>query len=119
MAILSRIVGKFRPSLPSLFAAAAGVAVSLSAAGLTASWESRHAAAQSAIGLAHEFNIEIVAEGVETEGQQKFLLSAGCAYGQGYRFSRPVSAAQATALLRLGTIRLKRKSLRLVESSAA
>ena len=77
------------------------------------------AVVRAAIGLAHEFNIEIVAEGVETEGQEKLLLSAGCAYGQGYRFSRPVSAAQATALLRLGTIRLKPKSLRLVESSAA
>jgi diguanylate cyclase len=82
--------------------------------------DSRSAAVvRAAIGLAHELNIEIVAEGVETEGQENFLLSAGCAYGQGYRFSRPVSAAQATALLRLGTIRPKRKSLRLVESSAA
>ena len=77
------------------------------------------AVVRAAIGLAHELNIEIVAEGVETEGQEKFLLSAGCDYGQGYRFSRPVSAAQATALLRLGTIKPKRKSLRLVESSAA
>ena len=82
--------------------------------------DSRSAAVvRAAIGLAHELSIEIVAEGVETEGQEKFLLSAGCAYGQGYRFSRPVSAAQATALLRLGTIQPKRKSLRLVESSAA
>ena len=82
--------------------------------------DSRSAAVvRAAIGLAHELNIEIVAEGVETEGQEKFLLSAGCDYGQGYRFSRPVSAAQATALLRLGTIKPKRKSLRLVESSAA
>jgi diguanylate cyclase (GGDEF)-like protein len=82
--------------------------------------DSRSAAVvRAAIGLAHELNIEIVAEGVETEGQETFLLSAGCAYGQGYRFSRPVSAAQATALLRLGAIKPRRKSLRLVESSAA
>jgi diguanylate cyclase (GGDEF)-like protein len=77
------------------------------------------AVVRAAIGLAHELGIEVIAEGVETEGQEKFLLSAGCAYGQGYRFSRPVNAAQATALLRLGSIKPARKSLRLVESSAA
>jgi EAL domain-containing protein (putative c-di-GMP-specific phosphodiesterase class I) len=77
------------------------------------------AVVRAAIGLAHELGIEVIAEGVETEGQEKFLLSAGCAYGQGYRFSRPVDAAQATALLRLGSIKPARKSLRLVESSAA
>ena len=77
------------------------------------------AVVRAAIGLAHELGIEIIAEGVETEGQEKFLLSAGCAYGQGYRFSRPVNAEQATALLRLGSIKPPRKSLRLVESSAA
>ncbi len=82
--------------------------------------DSRSAAVvRAAIGLAHELGIEVIAEGVETEGQEKFLLSAGCAYGQGYRFSRPVDAAQATVLLRLGSIKPARKSLRLVESSAA
>ena len=79
----------------------------------------RRAVVRAAIGLAHELGIEIIAEGVETEGQEKFLLSAGCSYGQGYRFGRPVSAAQATALLRRGLIKPARKSLRLVESSAA
>ncbi len=77
------------------------------------------AVVRAAIGLAHELGIEVIAEGVETEGQEKFLLSAGCAYGQGYRFSKPVNAAQATALLRQGSIRPQRRSLRLVESSAA
>jgi len=82
--------------------------------------DSRSAAVvRAAIGLAHELGIEVIAEGIETEGQEKFLLSAGCAYGQGYRFSRPVAAAQATVLLRLGSIKPARKSLRLVESSAA
>ena len=44
------------------------------------------AVVRAAIGLAHELGIEIVAEGVETEGQEKFLLSADCSYGQGYRY---------------------------------
>jgi diguanylate cyclase len=74
---------------------------------------------RAAVRLAHELGIEIVAEGIETEGQAQFLLSAGCEYGQGYYFSKPVSAEHATALLRLGTIRPIQRSLRLVETTAA
>jgi EAL domain-containing protein (putative c-di-GMP-specific phosphodiesterase class I) len=74
---------------------------------------------RAAIRLAHELSIEIIAEGVETEGQEKFLLSAGCEYGQGYYFSRPVDAERATELLRSGTIKPDRRPLRLVESTAA
>jgi diguanylate cyclase len=77
------------------------------------------AVVRAAIGLAQELGIEIIAEGVETEGQEKFLLSAGCAYGQGYRFGWPVPAAEATAMLRHGSVNPVRKTLRLVESSAA
>ena len=77
------------------------------------------AVVRAAIGLAQELGIEIIAEGVETEGQEKFLLSAGCAFGQGYHFSWPVPAAEATAMLRHGSVKPVRKTLRLVESSAA
>jgi EAL domain-containing protein (putative c-di-GMP-specific phosphodiesterase class I) len=45
---------------------------------------------RTAVRLARELGIEIIAEGVETEGQAKFLISAGCEIGQGYYFSRPV-----------------------------
>jgi diguanylate cyclase len=74
---------------------------------------------RAAIRLAHELGIEIIAEGVETEGQEKFLLSAGCEHGQGYYFSRPVNAERATELLRARKIDPAGKSLRLVESTAA
>ena len=74
---------------------------------------------RAAVRLAHELGIETIAEGIETEGHAKFLLSAGCEYGQGYYFSKPVSAEHATALLRLGTIRPIQRSLRLVETTAA
>jgi hypothetical protein len=40
-----------------------------------------------------------IAEGGETEAQANFLLSADCAYAQGYYFSRPVNAERATELL--------------------
>jgi diguanylate cyclase len=70
---------------------------------------------RATIRLAHELDIEIIAEGVETEGQEQFLLSAGCERGQGYYFSRPVNAERATELLRAGRIRPVRKPPRLVE----
>jgi EAL domain-containing protein (putative c-di-GMP-specific phosphodiesterase class I) len=63
--------------------------------------------------------IEIIAEGVETEGQAKFLISAGCEIGQGYYFSRPVNAERATELLRAGKIKRTRNSFRVVDTTAA
>jgi EAL domain-containing protein (putative c-di-GMP-specific phosphodiesterase class I) len=44
----------------------------------------------------------VIAEGVETRGQFKFLQSHGCGEGQGYYFSHPVAAAQAGKLLEGG-----------------
>jgi diguanylate cyclase (GGDEF)-like protein/PAS domain S-box-containing protein len=41
------------------------------------------------IGLAHDLKIDVVAEGVETEEQRRFLLRQGCNDAQGYLFSRP------------------------------
>src|ERR1700681_4672467 len=59
---------------------------------------------RAAIRLAQELGIEVIAEGVETEAQANFLLSAGCSYAQGYYFSRPVNAKRATELLQRGKI---------------
>jgi EAL domain-containing protein (putative c-di-GMP-specific phosphodiesterase class I) len=44
--------------------------------------------------MAHALGIRVVAEGIETECQRALLLAAGCDYGQGYLFSRPVPAAE-------------------------
>ncbi len=45
------------------------------------------------IGLAHALGIKVVAEGVETDEQRRFLLDHGCDIFQGYLFSRPVPAS--------------------------
>lgn len=44
---------------------------------------------RSVIDIAREFNLEVVAEGVETEDQLDRLKSLGCHIIQGYLFSRP------------------------------
>jgi len=41
------------------------------------------------ITMAHQLDIEVVAEGVETRGQLEFLRAEGCDFVQGYYFSRP------------------------------
>ena len=40
--------------------------------------------------MAHQLGIKVVAEGVETEQQRDLLVAAGCDFGQGYLFSRPL-----------------------------
>jgi diguanylate cyclase len=65
---------------------------------------------RAAVHLADELGIECVAEGVETEGQVNFLVSAGCRYAQGYFFERPMTAARMTDLFRKGEISSKRKA---------
>ena len=52
------------------------------------------------ITLANNLGMQVVAEGIETETQLAQLRALKCDYGQGYLFSRPVDAEQATALLR-------------------
>ena len=67
--------------------------------------EIRHATVvRAAIYLAEELETDLIAEGVENADQARFLSSAGCKFAQGYYFSRPVDAAQATHLLRGGLV---------------
>jgi len=49
--------------------------------------------------MAHTLGMKVVAEGIETEQQRQLLTDAGCDYGQGYLFSRPVPASEFERLL--------------------
>ena len=51
------------------------------------------------IAMAHSLDLDVIAEGVETEEQRQMLLKKGCTQFQGYLFSKPVSTEQFEALL--------------------
>jgi EAL domain-containing protein (putative c-di-GMP-specific phosphodiesterase class I) len=59
---------------------------------------------RAALGLARELGIEVVVEGVETAAQLELLKAWGSRVVQGYHFSMPLTAADATALLKIGKI---------------
>jgi diguanylate cyclase (GGDEF)-like protein/PAS domain S-box-containing protein len=49
--------------------------------------------------LAHSLEMQVVAEGVETDSQLEFLQELGCERIQGYFYSHPLSATEFTQLL--------------------
>jgi diguanylate cyclase (GGDEF)-like protein/PAS domain S-box-containing protein len=48
---------------------------------------------EAIIAMAHSLGIKVVAEGIETARQRDILLDKGCDYGQGYYFSKSISAS--------------------------
>jgi diguanylate cyclase (GGDEF)-like protein/PAS domain S-box-containing protein len=58
------------------------------------------------ISLANNLDMVPLAEGIETEGEWRFLADRGCQLGQGYFFSRPVPAQDILAMHRRATLRL-------------
>lgn len=53
------------------------------------------------IALGESLGLDIIAEGVETEEQRRFLLQHGCHLGQGFLFSRPIPAGSVEKSLHL------------------
>lgn len=51
------------------------------------------------INLCHSLELEVIAEGVETEEHAALLSAQGCDEAQGYYFGKPVNKMQATQLL--------------------
>jgi diguanylate cyclase (GGDEF)-like protein/PAS domain S-box-containing protein len=58
------------------------------------------------ISLASNLGMIPLGEGIETEGERRFLADRGCTLGQGFFFSRPVPADEILALHRRASIRL-------------
>lgn len=57
------------------------------------------AIALAIIAMAHSLNLKVIAEGVETEGQMRYLHLHGCDEIQGYYYSRPLPAADFERLV--------------------
>lgn len=58
--------------------------------------------ARTIVQLARSLEAEVIAEGVETHDQFRFLRSVGCGSAQGYLFSAPVSGGKIVELIRDG-----------------
>jgi diguanylate cyclase (GGDEF)-like protein len=58
------------------------------------------------VSLAHSLHLKVVAEGVETPAQLRFLEAAGCDEYQGYHFSHPLPAGDFERLIRESRARL-------------
>jgi len=59
---------------------------------------------EAIIAMAKRLKLRVIAEGVETRAQLDFLRANHCEAFQGYLFSRPVTALEATAMLRAQAI---------------
>lgn len=54
---------------------------------------------KSVIALANSFDLKVIAEGVETQDQQKFLCELGCNSLQGWLFSKAIEPSALSAML--------------------
>ena len=62
------------------------------------------------LAMCEGLGMDVVAEGIEEEGQAHRLVQFGCGGGQGYLFGRPSSAETTTAYLRETYFALERQS---------
>jgi EAL domain-containing protein (putative c-di-GMP-specific phosphodiesterase class I) len=54
---------------------------------------------ETIVSLARTLDLAVVAEGIELAEHRDALVRMGCPYGQGYLFSKPVTAQEAVAWL--------------------
>jgi len=57
---------------------------------------------EAMIVMGHKLGMKVIAEGIETDEQRDLLTAAGCDYGQGFLFSRPVPATTMDVMLQAG-----------------
>jgi EAL domain-containing protein (putative c-di-GMP-specific phosphodiesterase class I) len=78
-------------------------AIKIDRAFVSGSKDSDHlAVARTIVQLARSLEAEVIAEGVETRDQFRFLRSIGCGSAQGYLFSAPVNPSRIVELIRDG-----------------
>lgn len=58
-----------------------------------------HSIVQTIIQLAHNLNLDLVAEGIEEEEQAEKLLTMGCQHAQGFLYYKPLPEAELIKLL--------------------
>jgi len=69
--------------------------------------EDDKAITSAVIAMAHRLNMEVVAEGVETQAQLDFLLEHDCDYAQGYLFAKPLPLTNLRQMI-LPNVRIMR-----------
>jgi EAL domain-containing protein (putative c-di-GMP-specific phosphodiesterase class I) len=59
---------------------------------------------ETILGMARSLNLDVVAEGVETEDQRDHLIALGCPLAQGFYFSKPVDSVATEKALHLDRV---------------
>jgi EAL domain-containing protein (putative c-di-GMP-specific phosphodiesterase class I) len=59
---------------------------------------------ESLLMLARTLDLEIIAEGIETQAQHEYLLRAGCPYAQGFGYAKPMNLDSLKTFLAGGEI---------------
>jgi diguanylate cyclase (GGDEF)-like protein/PAS domain S-box-containing protein len=62
------------------------------------------------VGLGKKLDLEVVAEGIETQAQLRRLEELRCDYGQGYLLGRPTDARTAERLIEAGEHKVRRST---------
>ncbi|MBQ8448904.1 MAG: EAL domain-containing protein, partial [Clostridia bacterium] len=62
------------------------------------------AAFRALVDLFIDLGADVVCEGIETKEQDEFAKSAGCHYGQGYLYFRPISHDQVFDMIRKSSL---------------
>ena len=69
--------------------------------GMTAADSGRQLAlVEGIISIAGKLDLEVIAEGIETNAQREILVATGCHYGQGYLLARPAGPDRTEAQIR-------------------